>query len=124
MTLPHKSRHPITRRDALCRIGNGFGMLAFASLVNESLVRAGALEGQDQEARTLDHPALTTTLEPGRYQAVFYVGAYYRAAKVTIPDVPFLDVVTYDFGIADPSQHYHLPFKCTPWGYSCFRGGA
>jgi hypothetical protein len=26
----HKSRQPITRRDALCRIGNGFGMLAFA----------------------------------------------------------------------------------------------
>ena len=25
--------------------------------------------------------------------------------------------------IADPRQHYHLPFKCTPWGYSCFRGG-
>jgi tripartite-type tricarboxylate transporter receptor subunit TctC len=27
---------------------------------------------------------------------------------------------------ADPdgyTQHYHLRFKCTPWGYSCFRGG-
>jgi 5-hydroxyisourate hydrolase len=55
---------------------------------------------------------------------VFKVGAYYRAAHVSIPDVPFLDAVTYDFGIADPGQHYHLPFKCTPWGYSCFRGGA
>ena len=73
---------------------------------------------------TLDHAALTMTLEPGRYRAVFHVGAYYRAANVTIPEVPFLDVVTYDFGIADPRQHYHLPFKCTPWGYSCFRGGA
>ena len=41
-----------------------------------------------------------------------------------LPAVPFLDVVTYRFGIADPQQHYHLPFKCTPWGYSCFRGGA
>ena len=30
--MPHKSRQPITRRDALCRMGNGFGMLAFASL--------------------------------------------------------------------------------------------
>ena len=38
--------------------------------------------------------------------------------------VPFLDAVTFHFGIADPAQHYHLPFKCTPWGYSCFRGGA
>jgi len=73
---------------------------------------------------TLDHLALAATLTAGRYQAVFQVGAYYRAAQVVIPDVPFLDAVTYDFGIADPAQHYHLPFKCTPWGYSCFRGGA
>lgn len=73
---------------------------------------------------TLDHPALAAALEAGRYQAVFHIGAFYRAASVAIPDVPFLDVVTYDFGIADPRQHYHLPFKCTPWGYSCFRGGA
>jgi 5-hydroxyisourate hydrolase len=21
-------------------------------------------------------------------------------------------------------SHYHLPLKVTPWGYSCFRGGA
>ena len=48
----------MTRRDALCQIGNGFGMLAFASLVGESLARAGALEGQaGLELRTLDHPA-------------------------------------------------------------------
>ena len=43
---------------------------------------------------------------------------------MTLPAVPFLDVVTYAFGIADPAQHYHLPFKLTPWGYSLFRGGA
>src|SRR5258708_37591840 len=57
----HKARPPITRRDALCRIGNGFGMLAFASLVGESIVRAAGPEvfGQDGalDARKLDHPA-------------------------------------------------------------------
>ncbi len=73
---------------------------------------------------TLDHPALDALLTAGSYEAVFHVGEYYRAAKVELPSVPFLDVVTYRFGIADPRQHYHLPFKCTPWGYSCFRGGA
>ena len=36
-TETHRSRHPISRREALCRIGNGFGMLAFASLVGQSL---------------------------------------------------------------------------------------
>jgi 5-hydroxyisourate hydrolase len=73
---------------------------------------------------TLDDPALDTTLAAGEYEAVFRVGEYYRAAKADLPAVPFLDVVSYRFGIADPRQHYHLPFKCTPWGYSCFRGGA
>ena len=35
--------HPVTRREALCRMGNGFGMLAFASLVGESLRAPPAL---------------------------------------------------------------------------------
>jgi 5-hydroxyisourate hydrolase len=64
------------------------------------------------------------TWEPGSYEAVFHVAQWYRKEKVALPAVPFLDVVTYRFGISDPAQHYHLPFKCTPWGYSCFRGGA
>ena len=63
-------------------------------------------------------------MEPGIYEAVLHVADWYRKQGVPLPAVPFLDVVTYRFGIADPEQHYHLPFKCTPWGYSCFRGGA
>lgn len=63
-------------------------------------------------------------LAPGVYEAVFHVADWYRAQGVPLPAVPFLEVVTYRFGISDPEQHYHLPFKCTPWGYSCFRGGA
>ena len=72
----------------------------------------------------LDHPALAATFAAGRYRAVFQVGDYYRRSGVALPSVSFLDAVTFDFGIDDPAQHYHLPFKCTPWGYSCFRGGA
>ena len=60
----------------------------------------------------------------GSYEAVFHVGAWYREQGAALPSIPFLDVVSYRFGISDPQQHYHLPFKCTPWGYSCFRGGA
>jgi 5-hydroxyisourate hydrolase-like protein (transthyretin family) len=37
-------------------------------------------------------------------------------------DPPFLDVVPFRFGIADASEHYHLPLKLTPWGFSLFRG--
>ena len=39
----HKSQIPLTRRDALRRVGNGFGMMAFASLVNRSLLQAGVV---------------------------------------------------------------------------------
>ena len=67
---------------------------------------------------------LDQRVEAGRYEAVFHVAEWYRAQNVALPKVPFLDVVRYSFGISDPEQHYHLPFKCTPWGYSCFRGGA
>jgi len=71
----------------------------------------------------LEAAALNATFAPGEYEAVFYVADFYRAAGIALPPVPFLDVVTYRFGIADPAQHYHLPFKVTPWGFSCFRGG-
>jgi hypothetical protein len=55
----HKSRNPFTRREALRKIGNGFGMAAFASMVGESLARAATtnpkLDGIGGAA-TLDHP--------------------------------------------------------------------
>jgi 5-hydroxyisourate hydrolase len=72
----------------------------------------------------MEEPALARRFSPGYYEAVFHVAAYYRAVGSPLPNVPFLDVVTYRFGISDPDQHYHLPMKVTPWGYSCFRGGA
>ena len=84
------------------------------------LIARGAINDKG----SLEDPALGATLPAGSYRAVLQIGAYYRAAGVPQPALPFLDAVTYDFGIADPRQHYHLPFKCTPWGYSCFRGGA
>ena len=57
--MSHKSSKPVTRRDALCKIGNGFGMLAFASLVGESIARAAGPLAQDGglDPRKLDHPA-------------------------------------------------------------------
>ena len=49
--MSHKLPQPVTRRHALCRIGNGFGMLAFASLVGESLATAGVLEASALDGR-------------------------------------------------------------------------
>jgi len=87
-------------------------------------VRRPLAAGKISANGTLDDPVLGAMLAAGEYEAVFHVGGYYRAEQVALPAVPFLDVVVYRFGIADEAQHYHLPFKCTPWGYSCFRGGA
>ena len=72
----------------------------------------------------LNAPELSKTFVAGGYVAVFHVAGFYRAQGIALPAVPFLAVVRFHFGISDPAQHYHLPFKCTPWGYSCFRRGA
>jgi 5-hydroxyisourate hydrolase len=84
------------------------------------LIAAGSLSGTG----VLADPALNGRFEPSFYEARFHVADYYRAAGIPAPAVPFLDVIAYRFGLADPEAHYHLPMKCTPWGYSCFRGGA
>jgi hypothetical protein len=59
--MSHKKVQPVTRRDALCKMGGGFGMLAFASLVGESLASAGVLNDDayapQDGPRKLDHPA-------------------------------------------------------------------
>ncbi|KAF0867302.1 hydroxyisourate hydrolase [Pseudomonas sp. LD120] len=60
----------------------------------------------------------------GVYEVELEVAAFYREQGQALPPVPFLDVLVYRFGLDDPRQHYHLPFKLTAWGVSCFRGGA
>ena len=86
----------------------------------ESRVAAGEVGANG----LVEHPALKTRFAAGEYRAVFHVAEYYRKAGIPVPAHPFLNVVCYDFGLDQPESHYHLPFKCTPWGYSCFRGGA
>ncbi len=74
---------------------------------------------------SLRHPGLAGDLiGPGGYEAVFEVGDYCRAQGVAVPSPCFLESVPYRFHIADAAQHFHLPFKFTPWGFSLFRGGA
>jgi 5-hydroxyisourate hydrolase len=97
------------------------GLVAAGMQVEVVFQNRRILSGATSAKGALEESA---TLEPGMYEAVFHVAQWYRKQNVALPAVPFLDVVTYRFGIDDPKQHYHLPFKCTPWGYSCFRGGA
>jgi len=73
-----------------------------------------------------DHPTVRGEglTETGIYEAVFHIGAWYRGRGTVLPSPAFLETVPYRFGIADLAQHYHLPLKMTPWGFSLFRGGA
>ena len=74
---------------------------------------------------TLEHPVTQgRDVVKGVYEAVFYIGAFYRQRGDPLPGLPFLDVVPFRFGISDVAQHYHLPMKVSPWGFSLFRGGA
>jgi 5-hydroxyisourate hydrolase len=104
------------------------GVVASGMRVELFAVSGGAsrliASGEISKTGVLADPALNQTFEPGVYDARFHVADYYRSAIGATAAVPFLDVVSYRFGLADPEAHYHLPMKCTPWGYSCFRGGA
>jgi 5-hydroxyisourate hydrolase len=101
-------------------VASGMRVELFA--VGEPMHRLIA-SGTISKAGVLADPALDRRFERGFYEARFHIADYYRGAD-SPPSVPFLDIISYRFGIAEPEQHYHLPMKCTPWGYSCFRGGA
>jgi 5-hydroxyisourate hydrolase len=61
-------------------------------------------------------------IPPGAYELRLHVGQYYRDRGTTLPDPAFMDVQVFRFGLADETQHYHLPVKLSPWGMSLFRG--
>ena len=58
----------------------------------------------------------------GIYELVFHLGPYFARFPDSLPDPPFLDRVPLQFGIADPSAHYHVPLLASPWSYSTYRG--
>lgn len=60
----------------------------------------------------------------GLYEVTFGVASYYRDSGTALPDPAFLEDAVYRFGIDRAIEHFHLPFKFTPWGFSLFRGGA
>ena len=62
------------------------------------------------------------TLEVGTYRLVFDVVGYFKALGVKLPEPNFLNKVRLDFGVADTSQHYHVPLLLSPWSYSTYRG--
>lgn len=64
-----------------------------------------------------------TAFSKGRYELTFHVADYFRARNAPIPDPAFIEEAVIRIGIADESQHYHVPLLITPWSYSVYRGG-
>ena len=70
-----------------------------------------------------DEPLLEgAALTPGIYELVFAVGEYFSTRGLTLPNPPFVGDVVLRVGIADDSQHYHVPLLVSPWSYSTYRG--
>jgi 5-hydroxyisourate hydrolase len=84
------------------------------------LVKRFALDsnGRNPEGLLYDH----ASLKAGTYRLSFDVKGYFRARGVALPEPAFLDQVAIDFGVADASQHYHVPLLVSPWSYSTYRG--
>jgi 5-hydroxyisourate hydrolase len=62
------------------------------------------------------------SLQVGTYRLVFAVKEYFCAKGAVLPEPAFLDQVSLDFGVADVTQHYHVPLLVSPWSYSTYRG--
>jgi 5-hydroxyisourate hydrolase len=118
--MPGISIHVVDVARGVVAAGMKVELFRVANGNDRRLLASGAIG----RTGVLQHEALDRTFEPGFYEARFHVADFYSGAEGAAGGIPFLDVVSYRFGIADPEAHYHLPMKCTPWGYSCFRGGA
>lgn len=81
------------------------------------IIGSGTLNAQGG----LEHPAAHGEgVAAGAYEVLFQVGDYFR--RQGSEHAGFLEVIAFRFVIARPEEHFHLPLKFTPWGYSLFRG--
>ncbi|WP_148252437.1 hydroxyisourate hydrolase [Aidingimonas lacisalsi] len=58
----------------------------------------------------------------GEYELVFHAGEYLDRQQAPGASPRFLNRIPLRFGVADPSEHYHVPLLLSPFGYSTYRG--
>jgi 5-hydroxyisourate hydrolase len=69
----------------------------------------------------LEHPVTAGAgVKGGVHEVLLDVGGFLAATGGD--STPFLGVVPFRFNVFDVTQHYHLPIKLTPYGYSIWRG--
>ena len=94
----------------LKRVGDAGALTVKAVVLNA--------DGRSPDGPLLDAAAMAV----GRWRLLFEVAPYFRARGVVLPEPPFIDTVSLDFGIADAAGHYHVPLLVSPWSYSTYRG--
>jgi 5-hydroxyisourate hydrolase len=76
----------------------------------------------NQEGRVAGNLLDAADLKVGRYEIVFHVAEYYRAAGIPQTNPEFLDVVPIRVAIYDGQSRYHIPLYFSPWSYMTYRG--
>ncbi len=61
-------------------------------------------------------------LRVGRYEILYDIGDYFRAAGFKLAEPAFIDEVCLRFNISDLTAHYHVPLLVSPYGYTTYRG--
>ena len=84
-----------------------------------TLIKTVVTNADGRPDQPLLEPAATVR---GRYELVFAVAEYFRAAGVKLADPPFHDVIPIRFAISDTTRHYHVPLLVSPYGYTTYRG--
>lgn len=76
----------------------------------------------NHDGRTDEALLQQDTFKKGIYELVFHVGDYFKSQGIQLPEPRFVDQVTIRFGVADPTENYHVPLLVTPWTWSTYRG--
>jgi 5-hydroxyisourate hydrolase len=92
----------------------GVGIALFALDGDARTLLAQSVSNAD--GRTAEPLALA--LEPGMYELVFDVAAYFAAGGTP----GFYDRIPVRFRIDAGATHYHVPLLVAPWGYATYRG--
>src|SRR4051812_9964844 len=82
-------------------------------LWTESLIKTMTINSDGRvDGPILEGPAL----QKRQYELRFFAGDYLRGLGLGLAEPLFLDVIPIRFGIADPTQHFHVPLLLSPFG--------
>ena len=76
----------------------------------------------NDDGRTASPILPQDSFKTGRYELVFFCGAYLESHGQAHGELKFLDEIPIRFAMDDADAHYHVPLLLSPYGYSTYRG--